>query len=478
MTQELATSAVETLPLVIGGCRRISELGRGGMGTVYRALQLSMDREVALKVIHPVHASNPVSCERFVREIRCAGAVSCAHLVSCHDAGNDANILYLVMELIGGGDVGQLIRAQGPLGPSQAVQVLRDAASGVRALHQAGLLHRDIKPSNIFLTNTGSAKLADLGLARRMGDDQSLTNTGALIGTPAFMSPEQALGEEIDERSDIYALGATLYAALTGKAPYEGSSVLAIAKQVLDGPFPDPRKTLPRIPSGLAAVVMRACAKDRAARPANAAAFIDELDRAARRQSNVLPPAPTVATVRPLPILRRRPPPRSTRRWLAWGGAAIAVIAVVGVAIAVNRRPAVAQVPPPVEAQPARVAQADPPPQVAPQPRAAPRPAPRHPPRRPRRPPRHRASRPPQRSRPRQSFPSPVALRRSPPLPPHRPHCRSIDASWTPSCTSPAAGTRRSSACTSSPRPRRSPPSPRKNVARTSSPSAWLAATR
>ncbi len=322
-------AAATNLPPMIGGCRPIAELGKGGMGTVFRARQLSVGREVALKIIHPVFATDTVACERFIREIRAAGAASCPYLVNCHDAGTENGILYLIMELVSGGDVGQLIRHEGALPPSRAIAILRDAACGAQALHQAGLLHRDIKPGNIFLTDIGSAKLADLGLARRMEEDQPVTMTGAMVGTPAFMPPEQAMGQMVDARADIYSLGATFYAMLTGRSPFQGSSPLAVAAQVVEGPFPDPRRIDSSIPPAFVGLLRIACAHDRSKRHADIGAFIDHLDRARAapqsdpgRERRVQATIP--ATV-PAPIRRAQPP---SRRWLGLSVAAGALLLV------------------------------------------------------------------------------------------------------------------------------------------------------
>nr|MBA3847805.1 serine/threonine protein kinase [Planctomycetota bacterium] len=232
----LTKHIVETLladtkdPTAIADFKILGKLGQGGMATVYKAVQLRMHREVALKVIDPQFAINKEFCERFIREARVAGQINHPNVITCHDVGQDKGYLYMALELVTGGDAAQVAQQDGGrLSEARALRVLIDAVRGLAALTRAGLIHRDIKPANIFITEDGVAKLADLGLARPSEDSERMTNAGMPVGTPAYMSPEQAAGEEaIDCRSDIYALGATLFALLTGQSPFQGANALAV----------------------------------------------------------------------------------------------------------------------------------------------------------------------------------------------------------------------------------------------------------
>jgi urea transport system substrate-binding protein len=268
-------------PPTIAGHRVVATLGRGGMGVVYKAMQKGFEREIALKVMHGHLARDPAFSERFLREAQASGRINHPHVVTVYETGRDGDGLYLAMEFVAGGDAEHLRQAcGGRLTPRRAVEIVRDAARGLAAIHKAGLVHRDIKPSNIFVTAEGSAKLADLGLARHADGDDRLTLSGQILGTPAFMSPEQAGGGHIDIRTDIYALGATLYTLVTGSQPYHGTTAMAIAVMAANGPFPDPLGSMPLLPRTVAAVIRRATAKPAADRHQTPAELVADLDRA------------------------------------------------------------------------------------------------------------------------------------------------------------------------------------------------------
>ncbi len=268
---------------VLGGDWEVlEELGAGGMGAVYRARQLSLGREVAIKVL-PAHQSGGQASERFLREARSAAAVSHPNVITVFAAGRDeaTGRLFIAMELVPGGDAAALMaRCGGRLPERRALELARDIARGLTALEAARLVHRDIKPANLFLAADGTAKLADLGLARGLAD--RMTETGAVVGTPAYMSPEQAQGTqaELDIGTDIYAVGASLYTLLTGKPPFEAPGVVHLLRKVLDAPPPDPRADAPEVSAATAAIVRRAMAKDRGSRHATAADLLTDLERA------------------------------------------------------------------------------------------------------------------------------------------------------------------------------------------------------
>jgi hypothetical protein len=302
--------AVANEPQLVAGFRILGALGKGGMGTVYRALQVSMNREVALKVIARQFASDPAFCERFLREARAAGQVNHPNVITCYDVGQDQEWLYMALELMTGGDASSLARENGGrLEERRALRVIADCARGLGALRRAGLIHRDIKPANIFISQDGIAKLGDLGLARSTSGDDRMTMTGAAMGTPAFMSPEQASGEsDLDIRTDIYALGATLFSLLTGDTPFRGASAFAVVAKVINDPVPDPRLDNPNITDGAASVVLTAMAKDRAQRYLAPEAMIEDLERvltgrspqtavAVERPAGAMLPLPQAATI-------------------------------------------------------------------------------------------------------------------------------------------------------------------------------------
>ena len=287
---------------VLGGCRIIAKIGGGGMGTVYRAEQLSLRREVAVKVMSAAMQGDVEAGERFLREARTAAAVTHANVVSIINVGIEDDKLFLVQELVTGGSAKDLLVASGGiLGERRAMELIFDCCAGLHAIYEAGLIHRDVKPENILLTGDGSAKLADFGLARPVENRDQLTMTGASMGTPAFMSPEQAQGaKNLDIRSDIFSLGATLYCLVTGSAPFKGDTVWSIVAKMLTEPTPDPRKDHPGLSSGVAAVIMRAMAKDPSERYPTPRLMRQVLENLLRRKSNASDTHPT-APLNPTP---------------------------------------------------------------------------------------------------------------------------------------------------------------------------------
>jgi formylglycine-generating enzyme required for sulfatase activity len=249
-------------PTSIGGFRIIERLGQGAMGTVYRAEQVSLGREVALKVMAPQIARDPESAERFLREARVAATINHPNVIGVIDVGNDGGVLYMALELVAGGDAARLAqRFAGTLPEVRALEIVRDCALGLQAIYEARLVHRDIKPANIFIGRHGDAKLADLGLARSESGADRMTTTGITVGTPAFMSPEQASGGEVDIRTDIYALGATLFTLVTGSTPFTGAGPFAVVAKVIHDPAPDARARNRELSAATAAVIATAIAK-------------------------------------------------------------------------------------------------------------------------------------------------------------------------------------------------------------------------
>jgi serine/threonine protein kinase len=212
----------------IGGCRIDSLLGRGAMGAVYKARQVSLDRDVAVKVIRPEMMTDPRMLKRFEVEARTVGKFNSAHVVMVHDVGFEHGVHYLVMELVQGKNMREHTKllAGGRLPAGEAIPLLRQACKGLEEAQRLGVIHRDIKPDNLMLTDRGVLKIADFGIAKPMHEDFNMTMTSELIGTPLYMSPEQCQGKaDLDFRSDMYSLGATFYYLLTGEPPIRASSV-------------------------------------------------------------------------------------------------------------------------------------------------------------------------------------------------------------------------------------------------------------
>jgi serine/threonine-protein kinase len=294
--------AGDGVPETIGGYRVLKRLGEGGMGVVYQAVHATLDRQVALKVMRPELAQNERFVARFLREARTAARIDHPNVVTVYDAGIDGGYLYIAMRYVAGGDLAQAVKERGPMPQVDALVAVSRCLHGLQAIHEGGLVHRDIKPANILLERDGMPRLADLGLARGVEIDDQLSQAGSVQGTPAFMSPEQARGSaQIDVRSDIYSLGATLYALLCGEPPFAGKSAYDTVAQVLYGEAKPVRERAPSVDPAVEALVMRAIAKDPAARPADPLAFIDEIDELLRHLGSSASPAATARLRTPLP---------------------------------------------------------------------------------------------------------------------------------------------------------------------------------
>ena len=259
----------------------LERVGGGGMAEVYRARDDLLGREVAIKVLHEHFSKDRSFVERFRREAQSAANLNHPNVVSLYDYGADDDTYFIVMEYIDGRSLADIISAEGPLLPERAAEIASDVAEALDRAHSGGLVHRDVKPSNIMITDSGQTKVTDFGIARALGGngEQTMTQTGMVIGTASYLSPEQAQGNPVDGRSDVYALGVVLYEMLTGDPPFSGETPLAIAyKHVRENP--DPPSTRNRdVPQALDSVTMKALAKNPDNRYSSATEMHDDLQR-------------------------------------------------------------------------------------------------------------------------------------------------------------------------------------------------------
>ncbi len=262
----------------IGNYRLEAAIAKGGMGTIYRARRLDDGRVVAVKVLRRELAANRTFLLRFQREVRALRGVEHPNVVRILDVGSQGQLQFYVMEYFEK-SLADLLR-EGPLEPVRALRVAAQAARGLQAVHDAGVIHRDVKPSNILIGEDGVARIGDFGVAR-LATATRMTHTGAIIGTPAYMAPEQAENPEVGARADIYSLGVVLYEMLTGRPPFEGNTALDILqKHRLN--LPEPPKSLnPRLPGALSRLVLAMLAKDPTKRPASMDVVADALEHLA-----------------------------------------------------------------------------------------------------------------------------------------------------------------------------------------------------
>jgi serine/threonine-protein kinase len=271
----------EELPARIGHYKILEPIAKGGMGLVLLAQHETLDRLAALKIMRPEFQQDRQFVDRFLREAKLAASVEHPNVVPVYDAADEDGYLYIALRYVDGGHAGRVLRECGRLTEMDALNLIIGACRGLEAIHEAGMIHRDIKPSNILLTKKGQPMIGDLGLARAVEKSDNLTHAGQALGTPSYMSPEQARGEaDIDIRSDLYSLGVMLFALLTGKAPFKGSSIYETVAKVMYEPVPEPRQFAPELTSATRRVVFRAMEKDRGKRFKDPAEMLDALTEA------------------------------------------------------------------------------------------------------------------------------------------------------------------------------------------------------
>lgn len=266
------------LGVVLDGRYRVDALiATGGMSSVYRGLDLRLDRPVALKVMDSRYARDEHFLTRFQREARAVARLKDPGLVSVYDQGIDGQHPFLVMELIEGGTLRELLRERGPMPPHAVAAVLGPVLSGLAVAHHAGLVHRDVKPENVLISDDGEVKIADFGLVRAVAEAK-ITSTSVILGTAAYLSPEQVGTGDAGPRSDVYAVGILAYELLTGVTPFTGDNPLTVAYQRMDNDVPAPSTAIAGVPSEFDELVMRATARDPNVRYADAQDMGTELD--------------------------------------------------------------------------------------------------------------------------------------------------------------------------------------------------------
>jgi serine/threonine protein kinase len=327
------------------------------MGVVFQAEDPHLRRPVALKVMRPHLAASPEFHRRFLREARLAGAVEHEHIVTVYQVGEDRGVPYLAMQLLRGETLeDRLGRSGGRLPLPEVLRVGREIAEGLAAAHVRGLVHRDIKPANVWLEEQGGrVRIVDFGLARGAEPDAQFTHAGSVIGTPAYMAPEQATGAAVDARSDLFSLGAVLYRTATGESPFGDRDTLAILSALATRTPAPPHRVVPSLPRMFSGLVMRLLAKDPDDRPQSAREVVEAIEALERGESEVEAEAyPLAQAAPPLPLVpgeearptrprvrRRKKQQEAERGWGLWvlvGGATLLAVAILSLVLALIHR--------------------------------------------------------------------------------------------------------------------------------------------
>jgi eukaryotic-like serine/threonine-protein kinase len=321
--------------LLSGRYRLEEKIGAGGMSTVYRAFDPTLERWVAIKLMHRDISTDPDQLERFRREARAVARLNHQHVVTVIDAGEDEGAPYIVFEYVEGETLKERIRRLGRLPVSEAVAYAIEIGRGLLCAHSNRLVHRDVKPQNVLIDPDGRAKVTDFGIARSL-ESAGLTATGRVLGTTDYVSPEQAMGQDVTEQSDIYSLGVCLYEMLTGEIPFQADTQVAVAMKHVQEPMPDVQRRRPEVSAALAAVIERSTAKELRHRYATVDAMVRDLEHVLAMETARTGEATGEATT----VLRSLPGDtsefvpgrlRHPRRTLF---ASVLVISVVGGAIA------------------------------------------------------------------------------------------------------------------------------------------------
>jgi beta-lactam-binding protein with PASTA domain/predicted Ser/Thr protein kinase len=310
-----------------------ARIGAGGMAEVWRGHDRVLNRTVAIKTLLPQFARDASFVDRFRREAQAAARLNHSGIVSVYDSGTDGDTPYIVMEFIEGRTLADYLSSGKTLPPMQAAQIAKDIAESLAVAHAQGVIHRDIKPANVMVTRDGKVLVMDFGIARLISGPETAPQTSAVLGTASYLSPEQAQGQPVDARTDIYALGVVLYEMLTGRPPFTGDSPMAIAYKQVNATPPAPSSANPDVPPELDAVVMRALSKNPANRYQTGKEFADDLERA-RTGGQVLATPLLPASGEATQVISRPQPtsvlppmqdePGGSRK--AWVGALLAIL--------------------------------------------------------------------------------------------------------------------------------------------------------
>jgi predicted Ser/Thr protein kinase len=358
------TAVTETTPIIVSVDLRpgtvfhnryeiVGPIGKGGMGMVYKARDKSLDEVVAIKVLRPDFAQDPKMADRFKSEIRLARRIRHRNVCGIHDYGEDKGLLYISMEYIEGVDLKHLIRKKGVFPPAEAFDMAIQVSEGLQAVHDAGIIHRDLKTPNIMRDAGGVARLMDFGIAKRKGGE-TLTATGHIVGTPEYMSPEQAQGHKVDFRSDIYALGIVIYEIFTGRVPFRGETPISTILKHINEPPPLDGPEAAALPPELRAVLRRCLAKEPDDRFSSANELAEAL-RNARSPSRRQVPMPTEVLRAPTtperPAVRAAPSRSGAKPWMLAVPLVVVVAGVVGLKGSMRDAPPLVPSPSPVVAE-------------------------------------------------------------------------------------------------------------------------------
>ena len=281
---ETMRAAVKELSMgstLAGRYQVIEELGKGGMGRVYKVLDTKINEKIALKLIKPEVASDRETIERFSNELKLARKIRHKNVCGMFDIGEAEGAHFITMEYVSGGDLKTMIRMSTGLTIGTVLSVGKQVCQGLAEAHNLGVVHRDLKPQNIIIDRGGNAKIMDFGIARSIRE-KGITDAGIMIGTPEYMSPEQTEAKDVDQRSDIYSLGIILYEMATGRVPFEGETALSVAIKHKTETPKDPKSLNPHIPDDLNRLILKCLEKDKAARYQTAAEVEAELGKIAK----------------------------------------------------------------------------------------------------------------------------------------------------------------------------------------------------
>jgi eukaryotic-like serine/threonine-protein kinase len=309
-------------------------VGTGGMSSVYRAVDTLLERNVALKILHPHYGEDAEYVERFRREARSVAQLSHPNIVTVIDRGESDGQQYIVFEYVDGESLKQLVDRTGPLPARRAVELGLQVAEALAFAHNAGLVHRDVKPQNVLVTEDGEAKVTDFGIARSLDVEHGVTQTGTVLGTSNYLSPEQARGQTVTPATDVYSLGVVLYELLTGEVPFPGENFVAVAMKHINEEPPSLLERRPDVPMRLVAAIDRALAKDPAQRFPSMSAFCAEL-RACLVDLGT--PDAERTFIQPSPVLKQGRPhrARATRGRRPWPLLLLVALAVAAAVVAV-----------------------------------------------------------------------------------------------------------------------------------------------